>query len=93
MLVIIPERRAACACATYPDKFILAAGRQIPTVRTEANASDIEIAAHINRVIGKMAELLARQYVENLCRPFAASCNVFPIVAESHAADDALVME
>ena len=40
-----------------------------------------------------MAQFLAGLYVEDLRRPVAASRNVLPIVAEAHAADDALVME
>jgi hypothetical protein len=73
--------------------FILGTSGEVFPVRTEANATDVEITILINRLILKSSYVLTSGHVEDLSRSVTSCSNVFAIPTESHAADNTVVQQ
>lgn len=78
---------------TYSDQFIFSTGSQVPSIRTEAHAPNVEVAHRVDRIILQDADLLAGDDIEDLSRSVAACCNILAVVAESDTAYHTLMLK
>lgn len=79
--------------ATYSDQLILGTSCKVPSIGTEANASNVQISNRVDGLILKNADLRSGDHVKDLGRPVTSSRDIFPIVAESNAANNTLVLK
>lgn len=78
---------------TYSNHLVLSSSGKILAIRTEANASDVQVTASVGVIVLQYADLLSSDNVVYLSRLVTSCCNIFPIHAESHAADNALMRQ
>ncbi|KAI6767872.1 hypothetical protein HG530_005881 [Fusarium avenaceum] len=79
---------------TYSNQLVFGTRGEVAAIRTETNAANVEIGAHIRGVvIFKHANLFTGLNIENLSGSVAASCNVFAVMTESNTANDTFVVE
>jgi hypothetical protein len=95
ILLMAGERVSDCSRSDIPhsDLLVLRTGGKVSSIRTKADASDVEITNRINRLILESEKFCARDNIEDLCRAIAACGNKFSVVAESDTAYNALVLE
>lgn len=78
---------------TYSNLLIFCTSCKIPTVRAEADATNIQVPFLVNRFVLESGNQLTTRHVENLCGVVATSGNIIAIRAESHATNNTVVVE
>lgn len=78
---------------TYSDLFVFGTGGKVSSIRTEADAPDIQVTIPINRFVLQIRHSAPCFYVENLSTPVAARSDVFSILTKPYAAYDAIMFE
>lgn len=76
---------------TYSDNLVLSTSREVSSIRTEANASDIQITILTRVRILQMTDLLAGINVEDLRAAIAPGRHILTIIAEANTAHNTLV--
>ena len=79
--------------APHPNLFVLGTGSKKPAIGTEADAANIQIAVAVYRIVLQGGHLVARLHVKDLGAPVTAGGDVLSVLAEAHAAHDAVVVE
>lgn len=82
----------ACDVPNTND-LVLGTGGQVPAIRAEAYAPDVEIAVFRKAAILEMRNRVSRLNIEDLGRTIATGCNITTVKTEAHAADDTLVRQ
>ena len=78
---------------TYPDLLILGTSGKILSVRTEAHATDVEIAVLVDVLVLQSGDVLTSGHVKNLSGAVATGGQVFSIPTETNAANNAVMDE
>lgn len=87
------SKHVAPLTVTYSNQLVLGASSQVLAIRTEAHASDVQVAGDIHAVVLQHAQFLARLDIVDLGRSVATSSDVFPVGTEPHAADHTLMLQ
>lgn len=95
VLLVTGEGVADLARGNVPDadQLVLGTCREVLAVGAEADTADVQVASSVGGIVLENADLLSSVDIEDLGRSVAASGDVLAIVAEAHAADDALVLQ
>lgn len=75
----------------YPDLLVLSAGREVLSVRTEADTANVKVTILVDVLILERGHILAGAHVEDLRRAIAARRQILAIATETNAAHDAVV--
>lgn len=95
ILLVTSECVADLARGDVPnaDQLVLSTCREVLSIRAEADTSDVQVSSSIGGLVLKNADLHSGVDIEDLSGSVAASGNILAIVAEAHAADDALMLQ